>query len=202
MRARTRKTLKFCDIYLASASPRRAELIKKIPWLRATVFPSGGQEEPYDGADPAKYACRLAKAKALNVLSVTGGVVLGADTIVTAEGRVLGKPHDARAAEDMFRFLCGRTHEVITGYCLASRDKIAENFVKTYVTFGAFDDKIVYNYIKSGSPFDKAGGYGIQDELLAPLIAGVEGDLDNVIGLPTAAVEKTAEEFFGWRQWK
>ncbi len=180
---------------LASASPRRAELIGKIPWLSATVFPSHVQEPPYGGGDPSVYARDLAVRKATDVLARVEGIVIGADTIVTIDGRVLGKPADTAEAEAMLRLLCGRTHAVITGYCVASRAKIVENSVKTYVTFRAFDEKIVYNYIRSGSPLDKAGGYGLQDPLLAPLIADVTGDRDNVIGLPVAALKKTLKEF-------
>lgn len=138
----------------------------------------------------------LARIKAEDVLKTTGGVVIGADTVVAVDGKVLGKPIDAADAERMFRLLCGRTHEVVTGYCVASLQKNRSNFQKTYVTFGAFIDKIVYNYINSGAPFDKAGGYGLQDPQLASLITEVTGDKDNVIGLPVAALEKTLKEFF------
>lgn len=194
--APTRKILKYFDVVLASASPRRAELIRKIPWLRATVFPSLAPERRYAGGDPARYAVETARQKAADVLSRTGGTVIGADTVVAADGLVLGKPTDERDAERMFRLLCGRTHEVVTGYCVAREDKIAENAVKTYVTFGDFRPEIVYAYIRTGASMDKAGGYGLQDRLLAPLIQKVEGDRDNVVGLPVAALRKTLEEFF------
>ncbi len=198
MPAPTRKILKFCNVYLASASPRRAELIRKIPWLRAAVFPSDVTEPPFSGGNAAEYARSLATAKAFNVLGKTGGTVIGADTVVTIDGIVLGKPTDAVDAERMFRLLCGRTHEVITGYCVANEKKIIADYEKTYVTFRAFIDKIVYNYIKSGAPMDKAGGYGLQDSPLLPLIEEVRGDRDNVIGLPVAALEKTLKEFTAW----
>lgn len=195
MPARTRKILRSYDIYLASASPRRAALIGKIPWLHATVFPSDTAEPPFEGGDPAKYAVRLSELKARDVLNKVGGVVIGADTVVCLDGKVFGKPRDEAQAEDMLRELCGRTHEVITGYCVASCDKILSNFVKTRVTFGAFVEEIMYNYIRSGAPLDKAGGYGLQDEALAPIITEVRGDRDNVVGLPVKALEKTIKEF-------
>lgn len=195
MHALTRKTLRSYNIYLASASPRRAALIRKIPWLDATVFPSNAVEPPFDGSDPAEYAMTLAEMKARDVLAKTGGTVVAADTVVTLDGKVFGKPKDGAQAESMFRLLCGRTHEVITGYCVADSEKILSNFEKTYVTFGAFVDEIVYNYIRSGAPFDKAGGYGIQDAALASVICEVRGDRDNVVGLPVKALEKTLKEF-------
>lgn len=183
---------------MASASPRRAELIRKIPWLNATVFPCTAQEPPFTGGDPAQYAMDLARHKATDVLQRTGGVVVGADTVVCIDNKVLGKPRNREDAVSMFKLLCGRTHSVITGYCVANCEKIIANFEKTYVTFGAFSDKIVYTYIDSGAPFDKAGGYGLQDVALKPLIEGVSGDTDNVIGLPVHALEKTIKEFFPW----
>lgn len=195
MPVRTRKILKYYDVTLASASPRRAALIQKIPWLRATVFPSHAEEPPFTGGSVAAYAVGLAKRKAQDVLRVRGGIVIGADTVVTIDGEVLGKPNDEQDAERMFRLLCGRTHAVITGYCVCNRQKTAENFVETHVTFGAFSPEVVYTYIRTGAPFDKAGGYGLQDELLAPLIQNVEGDRDNVVGLPVTALKKTLEEF-------
>lgn len=198
MPAHIEKILKFYNVILASASPRRAELIKKIPWLHATVFPSAAEEEPFCGGSVADYVQTLAKRKALWVLERVDGTVVGADTVVSIGGEVLGKPRSPQDAENMFRKLCGRTHEVITGYCVANHAKNVVNFEKTYVTFGAFIDKIVYNYIDSGAPFDKAGGYGLQDSELFPLIERVEGDADNVVGLPVAALEKTFKEFIEW----
>ena len=190
-----KRILKSFKVYLASASPRRAELIKKIPWLTATVFPSNACEPPFSGGDPVEYAMKLACIKATDVFAKTGGVVIGADTVVAIDGKVLGKPADAEDAERMFKLLCERTHDVITGYCVVDKDKKIENFAKTYVTFGAFIDKIVYNYINSGAPYDKAGGYGLQDSQLASIIKKVDGDRDNVIGLPVKSLEKTLEEF-------
>lgn len=195
MPAPTRKTLKYYDVTLASASPRRAALIRNIPWLRATVFPSVAEEYAFAGGDVAAYAVALARRKAQDVFKKRGGVVIGADTVVTVDGQVLGKPLDAADAERMFRLLCGRTHAVITGYCVCNATKTAENYVITHVTFGAYESELVQAYIRTGAPFDKAGGYGLQDELLAPLIQKVEGDRDNVIGLPIEALKKTLEEF-------
>ncbi len=177
---------------LASASPRRAELIKKIPWLEVTVLPSGA-EEYTDKSDPKDAVIDLATQKAFAVDAP--GLVLGADTMVVADGKRLGKPHSPEQAREMFALLCGRTHSVITGVCLRLGKRYETACEETFVDFGEYDGKIVENYIASGKPFDKAGGYGIQDEELAPMIKGITGDYDNVVGLPTRLVETLAENF-------
>lgn len=121
------------------------------------------------------------------------------DTVVGLNERVFGKPKDRDEAIDMFKTLCGRTHEVVTAVYLRIGEKIIEKFEKTLVTFGAFDAELVYNYVDSGAPFDKAGGYNIDDPQIKPLIQRVDGDYDNVVGLPVALTEKLIEEnlFYG-----
>jgi septum formation protein len=182
-------------VVLASASPRRAELIKKIPWLRAAVFPSNADEPPYTGGGVSDYACGLAKAKAENVFGKTGGIVIGADTVVCAGGEILGKPKDKSDAQRMFRLLCGNSHEVITGICVTNGVKTVTAYCKTLVTFGEYNEAVVCKYINSGAPMDKAGAYGLQDEAIASLIERVDGDADNVVGLPVGTLEKTLKEF-------
>lgn len=185
-------------VTLASASPRRRELVKKIDWVDFDILPSFAEEvTPGEGVSMTgeKIALVNAERKAREVYSRAGGTVLGADTVVEVGGRVLGKPRDRKEAEDMFRLLCGRTHTVVTGIFLLNEHKSLAEYEKSYVTFRAFDAKIVYNYIESGAPFDKAGGYGLQDGLIAPLIARTEGDRDNIIGFPLRLVEKMLKEF-------
>ena len=197
--APTRKILKSYSIVLASASPRRALLIKKIPWLRATVFPSGESELPHTGEDPARYAERNAERKAEWVFERTGGVVLGADTVVALGGEVFGKPKSEADAERMLRALCGHTHTVITGFCIRAEAQKKVSHEVTRVTFKAYDEQIVRAYIQSGAPLDKAGAYGLQDPLLRSLIAAVEGDEDNVIGLPVRAIGEVLKEIYKWQ---
>ena len=120
--------------------------------------------------------------------------MLGADTVVALGGEVFGKPKDEEDAARMLRALCGKTHTVITGYCIRTEMQRIVSYEETRVTFKAYDERIVRAYIRSGAPFDKAGGYGLQDALLSPLIAGVEGDEDNVIGLPVHAVGEALKE--------
>ena len=197
MRARTRKILKYSEIILASASPRRRELVKKIDGFSFTAKPSFADEN-YGGLSGAEeITVFLAEKKATEVFSRFGGLVLGADTVVVSpSGEILGKPSCAKQAESMFATLCGRTHTVVTGVCLLCKEKKVAKFEKTYVTLGAFDEKIVYNYIESGNAYDKAGGYGIQDAELKPLIKRVDGDVDNVIGLPVRLVKEMLKESF------
>lgn len=117
------------------------------------------------------------------------------DTVVGMGGVVFGKPETREEAVGMFETLCGATHEVVTAVYLRVKTKIIEKHAKTYVTFGAFDKDLVYNYIDSGAPFDKAGGYNIDDVEIGPLIVDVRGERDNVVGMPVATIEKLIEEY-------
>lgn len=182
-------------ITLASASPRRRELIKKINGIEAEICPSGADERISEG-EPRRLAERLAERKARAVFEERGGVVVGADTIVTIDGRVLGKPRSESEAYEFFRLLCGRTHEVITGISVISASVAVTDSETTRVTLKPYDAEVVSAYIATGSPFDKAGGYGIQDEGLSSLIDSVDGELDNVIGLPVRKLAKILEENF------
>ncbi|MCH5164434.1 MAG: septum formation protein Maf [Clostridiales bacterium] len=181
-------------LILASASPRRKELIKKIDGLQVEIVPSGAEEKT-NCTDPISYATALASLKAQEVYNRTGGVVLGADTVVVLDGEILGKPRTAAEADEMFHRLCGRTHEVVTGLCIIGEGHKVTDAEVSYVTFGEYDANIIEAYIGSGAPFDKAGGYGIQDEALSPIVKNVKGDLDNIIGLPVQKVEKLLKQF-------
>lgn len=182
-------------VILASASPRRRELIKKLAWVDAEIFPSHADEN--ESADtPVALAETLARKKAECVFAVRGGVVIGADTVVYVSGRVLGKPSSADEAREFFRLMCGKTHEVITGLAVVSSEKKVVTHEITRVTVGEYDRERVERYIASGAPFDKAGGYGAQDEIIRPMIKSIDGGLDNVIGLPVELLRKTLEENF------
>lgn len=135
-----------------------------------------------------------ARKKGEFVAKKTGLPVLAFDTVVGLDDRVFGKPADRAQAIAMFETLCGRTHDVFTAVYFRIETKIIEKIEKTSVTFGAFDRDLVYNYVDSGAPFDKAGGYNIDDAAIKPLITGVRGDYDNVVGLPIKLTEKLIEE--------
>lgn len=181
-------------LILASASPRRKELIGKIEDLQVEIVPSKA-EEITAFSDPFDCAKSLAELKATTVFAERGGTVLGADTIVVMDGIVMGKPRNKIEAKEMLMKLCGRTHEVITGLCIVNDEKKIVDAEVSFVTFDNYNEQLICDYISSGAPFDKAGGYGIQDEALKPIIKDVKGDLSNVIGLPVKKVEQLLKQF-------
>ena len=180
-------------LILASASPRRAELVRKLA-IDCEICPSDAEEVISETAEST--ASENARIKALSI-DPRGNIVLGADTVVSsADNRPLGKPHSEEEAFAMLRELCGRTHEVVTAVCLTDGRKTVEATEKTKVTFRPFDEVVVGKYIATGKPFDKAGGYGIQDEELSAIVADITGDYDNVVGLPVRLVGRLLEENF------
>lgn len=178
-------------LILASASPRRIELIKRLKYLDVTVRPANVDERT-DKTDDKEAVMDLAEQKARAVKS--DALVLGADTMVVAGGKRLGKPHSADEAYEMFRLLCGRPHKVLTGVCLMSKDKTVKACEETTVEFAPYDEDIISAYISTGKPFDKAGGYGVQDDELQGLILRITGDYDNVLGLPVRLVDALISE--------
>ncbi len=178
-------------VILASNSPRRKELLKSAG-VDFTVVPSSFLEPKNTGLSPKEYAEFLAYNKALDVFNERGGVVLGADTIVVLNGEILGKPKDEKDAERMLKSLSGKLHYVITGYSIITKDKVYKGHDITKVTFKKLSNQLICEYIKTGSPLDKAGAYGIQDKVL--LVDKVEGDYDNVVGLPTYKILKILAE--------
>lgn len=179
-------------IILGSASPRRRELLAQIG-IDFEILVSSG-EERYASTEPDEIVKELAFAKAENVaaeLETTNStLVVGADTIVVQDGKILGKPEDEEDAFRMLKHLQGRAHEVYTGTALLDFDERGERTVishaeKTKVYVHEMDDGEIRRYIASGEPMDKAGGYGIQGRFAA-YIDRIEGDYYNVVGLPVA----------------
>ena len=170
---------------LASASPRRSALLE----LSGAVFdvrPSGFEESAVDGETPSEMVLRLSAGKALDVSSDhPDALVLGADTIVVLGEEILEKPADAEHAAEMLSRLSGRSHEVKTGVTLVhAASKRESRFVEqTQVTFSRLTDVQIEDYVATGSPLDKAGAYGIQDEG-ALFVERIEGDFYTVMGLP------------------
>ncbi len=177
---------------LATASPRRRILIQKISCINPIFMPVNVDEVTLGGA--TETAVANARKKGERAMSCTHLPVLAFDTVVGLGDIVFGKPTTAEQAIGMFKTLCGKTHEVVTAVFLGYNGKIIEKTQKTHVTFGAFNKDIVYNYVESGAPFDKAGGYNIDDPQIKPLITMVDGDYDNVVGLPVELTEKLIEE--------
>ena len=180
-------TIDGMGLVLASASPRRSELLRKAR-IVFRVEPAHVAEERADGEDPIGYAQRLAHDKA-RVISAKypSDFVLGADTIVICDAHVLEKPADEADAERMLRLLSGRTHEVTTGVCLCGPQVDLVEYETTRVTVAQLTDEEITDYIHTGEPMDKAGAYGIQG-MFSRWVTGIEGDYFNVVGLPIARV--------------
>jgi len=180
-------------IILASASPRRADLLRAIG-VDFEVAPSQVQERPHAGEAPADYITRLARAKVVSIARQRGqGLVIGADTIVVLDGKILGKPADEADAARMLRSLSGRWHAVMTGVALynaATKQEVAD-YDKTLVRFGQMSEQEIEWYVKSGEPMDKAGAYGIQG-LASLFVEEVAGNYFNVVGLPLPLVYRLA----------
>jgi septum formation protein len=194
------------EIILASASPRRAALLRQVG-LPFRILPSRLNEE--GGAaeigreSPEAHAGRLARAKAEDVAARVGrGLVIGADTLVVSEGIILGKPRDAAEARDMLLRLASRTHQVITGIAVveAETGRAEVEAAATAVTLRDFAAAEAAAYVATGEPLDKAGAYAIQGRG-ALLVERIEGDYSNVVGLPLPTLAKLLRGF-GLDVWK
>lgn len=191
------------EYILASASPRRIELFKEIS-KDFTVLPADVDEsieKLFDkkeldsllNSSPQSIVMELAKIKAMAIASNhPNSLVVGADTGVFLDGKMLGKPVDKEDAIRLLKMLSGKTHHVITGFCIIYKDKIITDFENTIVVFENLDDFAIDRYIKSGQYKGKAGAYGIQDGY--GLVKEYIGDLNNVIGFPTEKIKKRIKE--------
>lgn len=175
-------------IYLASASPRRQELLRQLG-IAFEAMPANLPEVPQAGERPEDYVLRVARAKAQHIVhqvrerGLAPRPVLGADTEVVLEGEILGKPRDAQHGIAMLRRLAGRTHEVLTGLVLLHQDVEHKTINRSHVTFGSLTDADIQQYWDSGEPVDKAGGYAVQGRAAA-FIQHIEGSYSGIMGLP------------------
>jgi septum formation protein len=185
-------------IVLASASPRRRELLAQIG-LAATVVPADVDETVLAGETPEIHVVRLSEAKALAVAGrhdTAGRWFIGSDTVVVRDGIILGKPADAAEAAAMLHSLSGRGHEVVSGYAVHDRNsgRTISGAVATRVWFKELTAEEIAGYIATGEPFDKAGAYAIQGRG-AFMVPRIEGSYPNVVGLPLCEVIAALEEF-------
>ena len=170
-------------VVLASASPRRRELLRLVG-IDHEVRPADIDESYLPGERPDAHAERLARGKAETIALVAGPetVTIGSDTIVVIDGDVLGKPRDREHARQMLRRLSGRSHVVMTGVAVSWRGSTLSGVEQVGVTFRALSDDEIERYIDTGEPMDKAGAYGIQG-FGATIVERVDGDYFAVMGL-------------------
>lgn len=185
-------------IILASSSPRRKEILEKMG-LKFDIIPSD-YEEKWENLDFSyekieEMACNKAQAVA-DKLSSPLSLVLGADTVVVLNGKILTKPKDENDALFMLKSLSGKRHSVVTSICLINSKNGNKRVISTtsYVEFNELPDTLIANYVQKYKPFDKAGAYGIQ-ELPEGFVKSIEGSFENIIGLCPQAVEKIINEF-------
>ncbi|MFZ1729849.1 MAG: Maf family protein [Bacteroidota bacterium] len=174
------------SLVLASRSPRRQNLLRQIG-LHFECIPSTVEEIIPETVPPIEHVTILAERKARDVAStLSDAIVIGADTIVVHEGEIIEKPVDAEDAVRMLRRLSDQRHEVYTGYSLVEvpSGRIVTRHVRTEVWFRQLDTDEILAYVASGSPMDKAGAYGIQDDFGAVFVRRIVGDFYNVMGLP------------------
>ncbi|OGO16322.1 MAG: septum formation protein Maf [Chloroflexi bacterium RBG_16_48_7] len=183
-------------IILASASPRRSELLRQIG-LKFEVDPCDEAEFPLRTDDPKNAARRISQAKAVTVAARhKDAIIIAADTFGVIDGKILGKPKSAENAREMLQTISGRYHEVITGFTIidTSSRKIVSRAVETSVFMKKLTPEEIESYIESKEPLDKAAAYAIQG-LGAVIIKRIEGDYFNVVGLPLEALSEALKEF-------
>lgn len=188
-------------IILASGSPRRKKLLQQIN-LSFDVHASSVGESFDSNLSPEEIAQELALRKATDVApSYRNALVIGADTIVVFKGQILEKPDSHQEAHEMLQGLSGQTHQVVTGVALCKVDEsynITDTTTfteQTDVIFGELDPYNIETYVAGGSPMDKAGGYGIQDDFGAIFVRRIEGDYYNVVGFPLHSFYNTMKSF-------
>lgn len=182
-------------LILASASPRRAELLTAAGF-EFEVIPADVDETPRPGEDPKAYALRVARDKAMEVQARcrdSGVVVLSADTVVVVQGQILGKPQDPDDSRRMLRLLSGGAHDVHTAVVVRLAAIERSDLVTTRVWFGAMGESDIAWYVASGEPQGKAGAYAIQGRA-ARFIERIDGSWSNVVGLPVATVHRLLAE--------
>ena len=188
------------SIILASGSPRRKELLLQIGIVPEIIV--SHVEEKITSDVPAEVVMSLAEQKAVDVAKnmPEGKVILGSDTVVAADGKILGKPKSHEEAYEMIRSLVGRSHQVYTGVCIVKKgaadgkDTVVSFYDETDVQVSGMTEAEIREYADSEEPMDKAGAYGIQG-IFARHITGIEGDYNNVVGLPVASVYHELKPF-------
>lgn len=173
---------------LASKSPRRQELLKLL--INEFKVVVSNVDESKIHANAYNLPLELSKAKAQTVFKDNqNDIIIAADTVVILDNIVLGKPSNEEDAKRMLKLLSNRTHDVVTGFTIISKNKVISKSVLTHVTFNYLSDNLIDDYVKTGSPLDKAGAYGIQDKEFS-LVKEISGSYYNVMGLPIEELKK------------
>ena len=181
-------------IILASASPRRRELLKTVVDDFKIITTDIDEEKSYI-LPPLEAVIDIAKRKGLEVRKDhPNDIIISADTIVLLGDQIIGKPKDKEDAKRILKTLSGKTHQVITAYYIFNKDKIINNHVISEVTFNKLSDELIDKYVATGSPLDKAGAYGVQDNNEFPIISSVVGSVDNVIGFPIKEIKEDLDK--------
>lgn len=190
-------SIPFClvQIILASSSPRRRQLLEQLDWtfeVRAVDI----DETPRTNEAAAPYVERLARDKNLAISCPSDTIIIAADTIVSIDDQLLGKPSDDASAGEMLRQLSGRTHQVMTGVAVRSNDSMTTFVETTIVHFAELTNDNIAWYVSTGEPTDKAGAYAMQGRGGA-FVTAIEGSYDNVIGLPRHRLRQVVQGFTG-----
>ncbi len=185
------------NIYLASASPRRRELLAMlgVDFTRADLVEV--DEIVPEGLDAAEVPLYLANLKAEAYKGIAGenDLYITADTVVIVDGRIIGKPRDASDARSMLHTLAGRKHTVVTGVCVFTIGRTESFSVSSEVEFSELTDNEIDYYVSTFRPLDKAGAYGIQEWIGAAAVKGIDGSFYNVMGLPVNALYQILKSF-------
>ena len=165
------------------------------------IMPADIDESVSEELTPQDAVCKIAERKAVFIKEkleneeIGDFFIISADTVVVADGKIIGKPQNDENAYEILKGLSGKTHRVLTGFTLCTKDKVYTSFESTQVIFRKLLDDEIYRYIKSGEPADKAGAYGIQEKG-SVFVESIAGDYFNVMGLPVCRINKVAKEIF------
>lgn len=181
------------QLVLASASPRRKEILEKNGY--SFIIEKSNYKENTYKSNPIKTATENAFGKAKEIfdrLNNENLVVLGADTIVVLDNTIIGKPKDSLDAFSTLKKLSDNTHEVITGYAIVTKNKNIVDYDTSLVTFPPLSDELIIDYVKTGFPLDKAGSYGLQDGFIK--VKSFTGSYNNIIGLPLEKIKQLLDD--------
>ena len=178
------------DFILASASPRRREILKKAGY-NFVIEPSDIEEVKDLSLDYGGIVKKLSEQKAMSVYSKRQKTTLASDTIVTFEGEIFEKPKTKEENKEFLRRLSGKVNRVYTGYCVISKGEIHSGFDYADVLFNELSESLIDTYVENGLGMDKAGGYGIQDGY--PIVKKIDGEYETVVGLPLTKVREILE---------